>query len=184
MPDSSLLLDVDGLHVHVTRKKVKCLRLSVRAPDGRVQVSAPLRMHESLVRGFVREKSIWVRRKQAEIAARPVLPPLDRKWAQQHLIAQIPALQEKWQPCLGVAASEVRLRQMRTRWGSCNVRTGRIWLNLELARHDGACLEYVFVHELVHLIERGHGLRFKALMDRFLPGWRAVRAGLNEGPLG
>lgn len=177
-------LDVEGVSVRLVRKNVRNLRISVHPPDGGVRVSAPLRMPEFIVRQFVRAKAGWVRSRQADIAARPVLPPLDRKRAKQHLHAQIPALQEKWQPRLGVAASEVRLRHMRTRWGSCNVRTGRIWLNLELARHDPACLEYVFVHELVHLIERGHGPRFKALMDGYLPGWKDLRAELNEGAAG
>ncbi len=172
-------IEVEGIPVHLVRKPVKGLRISIHPPEGRVRVSAPSRAPDSLVHRFVREKAGWIRRKQAEIAAQPVLPPLDKVWAKQRLTARIPALRATWEPRLGVVASEVRLRQMKTRWGSCNVRTGRIWLNLELARHDTACLEYVFVHELAHLIERGHGPRFKALMDRFLPGWRAVRRGLT-----
>jgi hypothetical protein len=73
---------------------------------------------------------------------------------------------------------------MRTRWGSCNIRARRIWLSLELARKPVECLEYVLVHELVHLLERRHNQRFIAYMDQFLPTWRLARAELNRLPLG
>jgi predicted metal-dependent hydrolase len=72
---------------------------------------------------------------------------------------------------------------MRTKWGSCNPVTARIWLNVELAKKHPNCLEYVLVHELVHLIERKHNDRFKELMDRFLPLWRSRRDELNAAPL-
>lgn len=68
---------------------------------------------------------------------------------------------------------------MRTRWGSCNVNARRISLNLELARMPERCLEYVVVHELVHLLERRHNDRFWMLMDRFMPEWRLHRAELR-----
>ena len=61
---------------------------------------------------------------------------------------------------------------MRTRWGTCNIRARRIWLSLELAKYPLDCLEYVVVHEMVHLLERRHNARFKSLMDKFLPDWR------------
>ena len=72
---------------------------------------------------------------------------------------------------------------MKTRWGTCNPTARRIWLNLELAKQPESCLEYLVVHELVHLRERTHGPRFVALMDRHLPQWRALRRQLAEGPL-
>ncbi len=71
---------------------------------------------------------------------------------------------------------------MRTRWGSCNIRARRIWLNLELAKFPVECLEYVVVHEMVHLIERRHNARFKSLLDQFLPDWRERQRTLG-GPL-
>jgi predicted metal-dependent hydrolase len=72
---------------------------------------------------------------------------------------------------------------MKTKWGSCNRESGRIWLNLELAKKPPPCLEYVLVHELAHLVERNHGDRFTELMDRILPDWRGRRAELNRAPL-
>lgn len=70
---------------------------------------------------------------------------------------------------------------MKTKWGSCNVKTARIWINLGLAKNPESCLEYIVVHELVHLLERNHTDRFTALMDGFMPDWRMGRALLNSG---
>ena len=72
---------------------------------------------------------------------------------------------------------------MKTKWGSCNIQQRRIWLNLELAKKLVECLEYVLVHELVHLLKMHHSDRFKALMDKVLPTWRANRDILNREPL-
>jgi predicted metal-dependent hydrolase len=72
---------------------------------------------------------------------------------------------------------------MKTRWGTCNVPARRIWLNLELIKKPPHCLEYILVHELVHLLERHHTDRFRALMDHFLPQWQLYRDELNRAPL-
>jgi len=102
------------------------------------------------------------------------------RWYRQQLKKRIPELLEKWQPVVGVQASEWRIRKMKTRWGSCNIQARRIWLNLELAKKPKACLEYVLVHELAHLLERHHNSRFWGLMDDFMPQWRQYRAVLNS----
>ncbi|PWH17656.1 MAG: metal-dependent hydrolase [Anaerolineae bacterium] len=96
------------------------------------------------------------------------------------LKAQIPPLIEKWQSLMEVQVKEWRLRRMKTRWGSCNVRAQRIWLNRELAKKPLECLEYVIVHEMTHLLERNHNARFYQWMDRFLPNWRALKAMLRK----
>ena len=88
------------------------------------------------------------------------------------LKARIPALIARWEPLVGRRVREWGVKKMRTRWGSCNPRAGRIWLSLELAKLPPECLEYVVVHEMAHLIEANHSKRFYALMDRFLPDWR------------
>ena len=75
------------------------------------------------------------------------------------------------------------MKKMKTKWGSCNVKTARIWFNLELAKKPESCLEYIVVHELVHLLERNHTERFTVLMDGFMPDWRNRRALLNSGML-
>ena len=104
-------------------------------------------------------------------------------WYRCKLREKLPAILEKWQPVVGEWAADVRIRKMKTRWGSCNDEARRIWLNLELAKKSPACMEYVLVHELVHLLERRHNDRFRELMDEFMPAWRARRDELNRGPL-
>jgi predicted metal-dependent hydrolase len=106
-----------------------------------------------------------------------------QRWYRAQLKALIPPLLEKWQPVLGVHADDWGIKKMKTKWGSCNVTARRIWFNLELAKKPVRCLEYVAVHELVHLLERKHNDRFTALMDKFLPTWRECRAELNRAPL-
>lgn len=101
-------------------------------------------------------------------------------WCRARLRAQIPELLLVWEERIGVWVAEVRIKRMKTRWGSCNVGARRIWLNLELARRAPALLEGILVHEMVHLLEPSHGPRFVALMDRFLPDWRERRAALDR----
>lgn len=178
-PMATARIEVEGIVVQLVRKPVRGLRISIHPPEGRVRVSAPLRLDEAFIRKTIAGRADWIRRKQAVVARREAEPPVDEAWGRAHLRAQIPALQAKWEPIIGVCASEVRIRRMSTRWGSCNTRARRIWLSLALAAKSPECLEYVFVHELVHLIERGHGPRFRTLMDGFLPGWRSRRALLS-----
>lgn len=104
-------------------------------------------------------------------------------WFRGQLRAQIPNLLQKWLPKVGVEAPEVRIKKMKTLWGSCNEKAGRVWLNLELIKKPVDCLEYILVHELVHMIERNHNDRFLAIMDRVMPAWRSSREELNRSPL-
>jgi predicted metal-dependent hydrolase len=105
------------------------------------------------------------------------------EWYRRQLKAEIPALIVKWQNVMGVQVAEYGIKQMKTRWGTCNVPARRIWLNLELAKKPAHCLEYVVVHELVHLLERHHNDRFVAFMSKFLPPWRLYREELNRFPV-
>jgi predicted metal-dependent hydrolase len=105
------------------------------------------------------------------------------RWYRRQLGALIPSLLEKWSPRLGVEVAGWGIKKMKTKWGACNIEARRIWLNLELAKKPVQCLEYIVVHEMVHLLERHHNNRFTALMDKFLPRWRLCRAELNRAPL-
>ncbi len=102
-----------------------------------------------------------------------------KEWYRRELKALIPPLIEKWEPLIGVKVNSWGVKLMKTRWGSCNITAGRIWLNLDLAKKNPACLEYIVVHEMVHLLERLHNANFVAYMDKFLPNWRSIRAELN-----
>lgn len=95
-----------------------------------------------------------------------------KEWYRARLRARVQPLMDKWQRVLGVQVSAWNIKQMKTKWGSCNTRDKRIWLSLELAKKADAFLEYVVVHELLHLMERGHNARFYALLDQYLPDWR------------
>jgi predicted metal-dependent hydrolase len=105
-------------------------------------------------------------------------------WYRDRLGELVPPLVARWQPVMGVAVAEWRVKRMRTRWGTCNIRARRIWLSLELAKYPVECLEYVVVHEMVHLLERNHNARFKSLMDKFLPDWRERQRTLGRGLAG
>ncbi len=95
------------------------------------------------------------------------------------LMKEIPQLIEKWEKQIGVKASGFSIRDMKTRWGTCNVRTKKICLSLQLAKKEPKCLEYVVVHELVHLLERSHNHIFKGYLDHYLPGWRQIKQEMN-----
>jgi predicted metal-dependent hydrolase len=89
----------------------------------------------------------------------------------------------EWETRMGVKADFWGVKRMKTKWGSCNHETKRIWLNLELAKKPIDCLEYIVVHELVHLIEPSHNDNFVQLMTKFLPNWESLRDMLNSTPL-
>ena len=106
------------------------------------------------------------------------------EWYRRQLKAIIPDLVEKWQKIIGVEIAAWGVKKMKTKWGTCNHETRRIWLNLELAKKSRRCLEYIIVHELVHLLERRHNETFIAYMDQFMPNWRLHKEELNRAPLG
>jgi predicted metal-dependent hydrolase len=106
-----------------------------------------------------------------------------QKWYRKRLKEQLPPLLAKWEPKVGVTVSDVRIKKMKTRWGSCSAEAQRIWLNLELAKKPSSCLEYILVHEMVHFLEWHHTDRFRACMDKLLPSWRLHRQELNRAPL-
>lgn len=105
-------------------------------------------------------------------------------WYRRQLKEFIPPLIAKWETKMGVEVADWRIKRMKTKWGTCNIEERRIWLNLELIKKSPPCLEYIIVHEMVHLLERNHNDRFISLMDHFLPNWRFLRAELNQAPLG
>lgn len=108
---------------------------------------------------------------------------LMKEWYRAELKKQVPELIEKWEEVIGVKSKDWGIRLMRTKWGACNIEEKRIWLNLELAKKPPICLEYIIVHELVHLLERNHNDRFVRYMDKFMPKWRHHRDELNRLPV-
>ena len=108
---------------------------------------------------------------------------LVEKWYRVQLKEAVPPLLARWQPLLGVRVERFFVQRMKTKWGSCNHKARTIRLNTELAKKPAACLEYIVVHELVHMLEPTHNPRFVALMDRFMPRWQFHRQVLNRLPV-
>lgn len=102
------------------------------------------------------------------------------QWYRQELKKLIPFIVERYEPRLGVRIEDIGIKSMKTRWGTCNIKARRIWLNLELVKHPLECLEYVVVHEMVHLLEASHNKRFYNLMDQYYPRWRFYRDVLKQ----
>lgn len=101
------------------------------------------------------------------------------EWYRENLKKIVPEYIEKWEKVMGVTVNEFGIKRMKTRWGTCNVQAKRIWINLELAEKNPRCIEYIVVHEMVHLLERHHNDIFKAYMNKFLPNWKSIKDELN-----
>lgn len=104
-------------------------------------------------------------------------------WLRSQLKAAIPSMIQKWQPKLGVEVQQFHVQRMKTKWGSCSPDRHAIRLNTELAKKPIECLEYIVVHEMVHLLEPTHNSRFVSLMGDFMPKWKFYRDELNRLPV-
>ena len=132
-------------------------------------------------------KVILKTRTYIELHVRPNTPFEKRReiiteWYRE-LKKLIPPIIEKWEKTLNVQINEWQVKQMKTNWGTCNIEKKRILINLELAKKPVHCLEYVILHEMVHLLERHHNERFQYYMDTFLPNWKQTRTELNKLPV-
>lgn len=105
------------------------------------------------------------------------------EWYRNQLKNQIPRLINKWENIIGVTVDDWGVKQMKTKWGTCNIEKKRIWVNLELAKKPSNCLEYIVVHEMIHLLERHHNDRFLTLIEKYMPQWKFYRDELNRLPV-
>ncbi len=108
---------------------------------------------------------------------------LVEEWYREQIKTAVPPLLARWEPRIGVRVKRFYVQRMKTKWGSCNQQASTIRLNTELAKKPRECLEYIVVHELIHLLEPTHNARFEALMDRFMPNWQFHRQVLNRLPV-
>ncbi|MFZ3132581.1 MAG: SprT family zinc-dependent metalloprotease [Desulfosporosinus sp.] len=134
---------------------------------------------------FEAPPKIELRHSTLVLYVRPGTPKEKRQriidaWYRAQLKNVLPELIEKWEKKLNVKVAEYGIKKMKTRWGSCNCQAKRIWLNLELAKKPQECLEYVVVHEMVHLLVRKHNAVFRAYMTEYLPKWRSYKDELNR----
>jgi predicted metal-dependent hydrolase len=105
------------------------------------------------------------------------------RWYREQIKAAVPDLTARWEPMIGVKVERIFVQKMKTKWGSCNPDTRSIRLNTDLAKKPRECLEYIVVHEMVHLLEPTHNARFVAMMERLMPQWRLFREQLNRLPV-
>jgi predicted metal-dependent hydrolase len=105
------------------------------------------------------------------------------EWYRAELKKLIPPLIEKWSLQIGVSVNDWQVKQMKTKWGTCNIEKSRIWVNLELAKKPLHCLEYLIVHEMIHLLERHHNDHFLTLMEKHMPQWKFYKEELNRLPV-
>ncbi|MBI4698407.1 MAG: M48 family metallopeptidase [Nitrospirae bacterium] len=131
---------------------------------------------------------VALKHSKIELYVRPQSNKAKRKnildeWYRLKLKETIPSLIEKWEKKIKVRVNSFGIKKMKTKWGTCNREAKRIWLNLELAKKPAECLEFIAVHEMVHLLERNHNDRFISLLNEFLPKWRFFKEELNRRPL-
>jgi predicted metal-dependent hydrolase len=224
-------LEAAGLTATVSRKPMRTLRLRLVPPDGRLLVSAPLRVSDKAIRDFIIDRRDWIEAQRARMARAPravepqlvdgeALPLLGRtvtlrvqqqgsrasakrlgegtvllrapagsglaqrraamgRFCAKELLAAAEALLPARCEAMVVPRPRLKVRAMRSRWGSCNTRTAVITLALSLASRPLESLDYILVHELAHLHVRSHGPRFKAIVAKQLPEWKARRKALN-----
>ncbi len=189
MKEITYQICVDGVTITVTKKRMKNVYLKVKKEDGSVQISAPHHMNREEIAAFAAARTDWIRKYQKMYGGKKSgqnasdRPDPARIQQQKRLLKQrVDALVVKWEPVMGVHVTGITIRQMKTRWGSCNVNTHHININLALLERPPECLEYVVVHELAHLLEPSHNQVFWGYMTKFYPDWKRVRASLNENP--
>ena len=172
-------ITINDITVDVRRKKIKNLYLSFIPATGKVRLSVPWRLDDETVKKFIVSKLSWIDKRQKKFSSHLVPlephPVMDK----HQFYSLIETLLEKWEKIINVKTTGFRIRKMKSRWGSCNIRTRQICLNSNLAKFPPPCLEYVIVHELVHLLEASHNARFKQLMTQFMPKWKVHKATLN-----
>lgn len=105
------------------------------------------------------------------------------EWYRAQLKKVLPEIIDKWEKKLNVKVNEFGIKKMKTKWGTCNREAKRIWINLELAKKPPECLEYIVVHEMVHLLERKHNEIFTTYTNKFMPKWRFYKDELNRLPV-
>lgn len=186
---------IQELEIEVIRKNVKNINLTVLPPDGRVRVSVPFTLSEERLAEFLRDKADWIRvhrekvieraaKKGADSALRnPQMSEEERKeLIKRYREILRPKLEEYlafWEEQTGLHPEKWQMRDMKTRWGSCNPRTKKLWFSVGLAKKPDECIEYVVLHELAHLKIANHGADFKAFLSHFMPDWRARQKELN-----
>ena len=137
----------------------------------------PLKVqHGRINKAFVKEPEIILQVRNNTTKAQRA--KIMEEWYRGVMKKIVPSMLEKWEKAIGVKITGWKIQNMRTKWGTCNITARRIVLNLKLAQKTPECLEYVIIHELIHLLEKSHNAQFKKYMDAFCPNWRNIRKSL------
>ena len=190
-----MIKQIQDLEIDVLRISVLYINLTVLPPDGHVRVSVPFGLSEERLAEFLCSKTDWIRvhrqkvieraaKKEAGSALRnPEMSEEERKELLERYRELLrPKLEEYlafWGRQTGLHPEKWQMRDMKTRWGSCNPRTKKLWFSVGLAEKPDVCIEYVVLHELAHLKIANHGADFKAFLSQFMPDWRVRQKQLN-----
>lgn len=175
----------------MTRKKVKHINFRIRPSEPEViHISIPYAMSYDAALKMLEQPRIlrWLEncQKKRTERPRPQMQYEDRKKQiplyQKRLEALLPGMFQKWERILGVKCGRITVRDTRSQWGSCSIRTGNISISVWLGAYPEECIEYVVGHELVHLLEAGHNERFYGFLDKYYPNWKKCRERLREEP--
>lgn len=180
-----------GCTVQITKKKVKNANFRIKPDDPHViHISIPYSMTYEMAGKLLEQPRVlrWVENYQKKISEPPASVGMQNEEKLQHMVSYrkrlqevLPALFQKWEAALGVKCSKVAIRDTRTQWGSCSIRTKNISISVWLGAFPEECIEYVVVHELAHLLEAGHNERFYGILDLHYPIWRSCREKLKKG---
>lgn len=180
-----------GCTVRVTKKNIKNANLRIKPDEPQViHISIPRSMTYQAAQKLLEQPRIlrWIENYQKKVQSPPALPRMQNeerlKYAadyRKHLQEVLPGLFRKWEQELGVRCGKVTIRDTRSQWGSCSLRTKNISISVWLGAFPEDCIEYVVVHELTHLLEAGHNARFYRLLDQHYPAWRSCRQQLKNG---
>lgn len=174
----------EDLEILVTKKNIKNIYLKVYPPDGRINLSVPRSISQNDINIFINKKYQWIKNAQNRMSGKNLnfkeWSKEEIKIAKEYLTNIVPGYISKWEKIMDVNVNSWYARRMKTRWGSCNLQKARICLNLSLALKEDKYLEYIIVHEMVHLKERYHNKRFYSFMDKYLPDWRILKKELRN----
>lgn len=171
--------------IQVTKKKIKNTNLSIKpAQPDVICMSIPYVMSYNDALEVLEQPRIqrWVEKHQKKLQEHPEYPKVQEMERYHKRLQKIlPELFKKWESRLGVRCAKISIRDTRSQWGSCNIRSGNISISVWLGAYPVECIEYVVVHELAHLLEAGHNQRFYAILDNHYPSWKHCREQLKNG---
>ena len=170
----------------IIRSSRKTLAIQVSV-SGQVTVRAPHTMPDSTIQRFLSQKESWILKHLSHSASRPAQPqaenpPLSEFRRSYYMESARKIFKRKtaaYARKMGVTYGRITIREQKTRWGSCNPRTKKLWFSVGLVEKPDECIEYVVLHELAHLKIANHGADFKAFLSQFMPDWRVRQKQLN-----